>query len=151
MAGGSLGGDEDDGITGINVTPLVDIMLVLLVIFMVASSYIVKESIEVSLPKAATGEDTVGESLAFQLTSDGKLYLNEQPTTKEGIAAKCKEVAAEAKAARARGEKIPEPTALISADKDVPHGRVTALIDLVRFNDVVNFAINIQPADKPDL
>lgn len=151
MAGGSLGGDEDDGITGINVTPLVDIMLVLLVIFMVASSYIVKESIEVSLPKAATGEDTVGESLAFQLTEDGKLFLNEQPTTKEGIAAKCKEVAAKAKAAKARGETVPEPTALISADKAVPHGRVTALIDLVRFNGVVNFAINIQPADKPDL
>ena len=151
MAGGSLGGEEDDGITGINVTPLVDIMLVLLIIFMVASSYIVKESIEVSLPKAATGEDTVGESLAFKLTEDGGLFLNDKPTTKEAIIAKCQAVANEAKAARARGEKIPEPTALISADGAVRHDKVTALIDLVRFNGVINFAINIQPSETPDL
>lgn len=152
MAGGSLGGgDDDDGINGINVTPLVDIMLVLLIIFMVASSYIVKESIEMSLPKAATGEETVGEALAFKLTADGKMYLNDKETTKEEIAAKCKAVAAKAKAAKARGEKVEEPTALISADKDVPHGKVTALIDWVRLNDVINFAINIQPAEAPDL
>ena len=54
MAGGAHM-DDDDEITGINVTPLVDIMLVLLIIFMVASNYIVKEAIEVNLPKAATG------------------------------------------------------------------------------------------------
>ena len=48
-------GDDDDGINAINVTPLVDIMLVLLVIFMVASAYIVKDTIEVELPKAAPG------------------------------------------------------------------------------------------------
>jgi biopolymer transport protein ExbD len=151
MAGGSLGGDDDDGITGINVTPLVDIMLVLLIIFMVASSYIVKESIEVSLPKAATGEDTVGESLAFKITKDGQLLLNDKPITKEEIAAKCKAVAAKAKAAKARGEKVPEPTAMIAADKEVSHGKVTALIDWVRINDVTNFAISIQPADGPEL
>ena len=54
MAGGA-NLDDDEGIVGINVTPLVDVMLVLLIIFMVASTYIVKNSIEVDLPKAATG------------------------------------------------------------------------------------------------
>ena len=53
MAGGA-NLDDDEGIVGINVTPLVDVMLVLLIIFMVASTYIVKNSIEVDLPKAAT-------------------------------------------------------------------------------------------------
>lgn len=151
MAGSSLGGDDDDGITGINVTPLVDIMLVLLVIFMVASSYIVKESIEVSLPKAATGEDTVGESLAFKITKDGTLLMNDKPITKQGIADACKAAAARAKAAKARGQKIPEPTAMIAADKEVHHGKVIALIDWVRVNDVVNFAIATQPTDSPEL
>jgi len=54
MAGGAADND-DEGITGINVTPLVDITLVLLIIFMVTASYIVKETIEVELPRAAHG------------------------------------------------------------------------------------------------
>jgi len=135
-----LGGDEDEGINEINVTPLVDIMLVLLIIFMVASSYIVKETIEIKLPKAATGGETVGESLAFKITSDGKLYMGDQVTTREAIAVACQ-------AARNK----PDAMALISADKDVPHGRVTALIDWVRFNGVTNFAINIEPSEQADL
>ena len=45
----------DEAITGINVTPLVDICLVLLIIFMVTASYIVKDTIEVELPRAAHG------------------------------------------------------------------------------------------------
>lgn len=152
MAGGaSFGGDDDDGITGINVTPLVDIMLVLLIIFMVASSYIVKESIELKLPKAATGEESVGEALAFKLTEDGKLYMNDKETTKEAIAERCKAVVAKTKADKAAGKKVDDPTALISADKAVPHGKVTALIDWVRLNGVISFAINIQPAEAPEL
>jgi biopolymer transport protein ExbD len=136
----NLGGDDDDGITGINVTPLVDIMLVLLIIFMVASSYIVKEAIEVNLPKAATGEQSVGEALAFKVTADGTLYIGDEPTTREGIAAACQ---------KAKG--LPDATALIAADHDVPHGRVTALIDFVRQNGIVNFAINITPVAEAAL
>ena len=67
MAGGGSQ-DEDDGmISGINVTPLVDITLVLLIIFMVTASYIVKASIEVDLPRAANGGDTVGQLLTVIL------------------------------------------------------------------------------------
>ena len=75
MAGGA-NIDDDDEITGINVTPLVDIMLVLLIIFMVASNYIVKEAIEVNLPKAATGEEmnTENKSIALILKKDGRLF-----------------------------------------------------------------------------
>jgi biopolymer transport protein ExbD len=66
MAGGA-DMDDDEGITGINVTPLVDIMLVLLIIFMVASNYIVKEAIEVNLPKAATGEEVNNDNKSIAL------------------------------------------------------------------------------------
>ena len=69
MAASGSSSDDDDGITGINVTPLVDIMLVLLIIFMVASTYIVKPSIEVDLPKAATGGDTLDSTLSLVLNS----------------------------------------------------------------------------------
>lgn len=135
-----LDGDDEEGITGINVTPLVDIMLVLLIIFMVASSYIVKEAIEVKLPKAATGEQSIGEALAFKITADGSLYMGDTPTTRDAIAHACH---------RVKGQ--PDATALIAADDQVPHGRVTALIDFVRLNGVANFAISITPSEESAL
>ena len=71
MAGGAQQ-DDDQGITAINVTPLVDIMLVLLIIFMVTSAYIVKPSIEVDLPKAAAAGETAGiYGFAVHNGSDG--------------------------------------------------------------------------------
>mgnify|MGYP001203385202 CR=1 FL=1 len=83
MAGGA-DLDDDEGITGINVTPLVDIMLVLLIIFMVASNYIVKEAIEVNLPKAATGEEVNNDnkSIALILKKDGRIFLNDETGAK---------------------------------------------------------------------
>lgn len=135
MAGGALGGDEDEGIVGINVTPLVDIMLVLLIIFMVASSYIVDNSIEVELPQAATGGETLDTMLSLVIKADGSLFLNGEPTTREAIAARCKAVSAKEKGAQAS----------IAADKNVSHGEVVRIIDLVRQNGVLKFAINIDP------
>ena len=139
MAGGA-NMDDDDEITGINVTPLVDIMLVLLIIFMVASNYIVKEAIEVNLPKAATGEDinTENKSIALILKKDGRLFLNGERATKEEIAKASKKLANEKNA-----------QALIAADNGTPHGEVVKLIDLVRVNGLTSFAINIDPDNDP--
>ncbi len=135
MAGGA-DFDDEEGIVAINVTPLVDIMLVLLIIFMVASSYIVKPSIEVDLPKAATGnEDTLDTTISVVVDAQGKLFLNGDPATYESIAAKCREVKAADEDAQA----------IIAADKITPHGEVVRLIDLVRQNGVLKFAINIDP------
>ncbi|MBS2025252.1 MAG: biopolymer transporter ExbD, partial [Deltaproteobacteria bacterium] len=67
MAGGGMD-PGDDGINEINVTPLVDIMLVLLIIFMVTASYIVKDSIEVELPRAANGGETTNKTFAVMIT-----------------------------------------------------------------------------------
>ena len=78
MAGGA-GDSDDESITGINVTPLVDVALVLLIIFMVTASYIVKETIEVELPRAAHGGETVQKTFAVLVTREGKAYLNGVP------------------------------------------------------------------------
>ena len=72
-------GDDEDGINAINVTPLVDIMLVLLVIFMVASAYIVKDTIEVELPKASTGSESTDLTLSLVLDRDNQLYRCNEP------------------------------------------------------------------------
>jgi biopolymer transport protein ExbD len=131
MAGHSNGADE--AITGINVTPLVDITLVLLIVFMVTATYIVKESIEVDLPRAATGGETVGETLAFVIDARGALYLDGKPVERDAARAAVR--AAVARSADAR--------ALIGADRVVPHGEVVSLIDLVKSEGLAKFAIQI--------
>src|SRR5690348_1978980 len=80
MAAGAdpFGGDDDAAkpIADINVTPLVDITLVLLIIFMVTATYIVSPSIKVDLPKAASGSEQPKTTLALTLMKDGAVYLN---------------------------------------------------------------------------
>jgi biopolymer transport protein ExbD len=127
---------DDDGITGINVTPLVDVMLVLLIIFMVASTYIVKPSIEVDLPKAASAGDVVEQTLSLALKKDGSLYLNGEPASEAQIGAKCAAVAA--------GD--PAAQAIIAADGAASHAQVVRLIDVVRTHGVTRFAINVDAA-----
>lgn len=139
MAGGAQM-DDDDEISGINVTPLVDIMLVLLIIFMVASNYIVKEAIEVNLPKAATGEEVNNDnkSIALIIKEDGRLFMNGESTTEDKIAEASKALSKEANA-----------QALIAADRGTSHGAVIKLIDLIRANGLTSFAINIDPDNDP--
>jgi biopolymer transport protein ExbD len=124
-------------ITGINVTPLVDVMLVLLIIFMATSSYITNPAIEVELPEAASGQETVETTIALILGKDGKLYLNGEEASEERVAAHCKKTSAE----------NPDIQAIIAADGGTPHRRVVHLIDVVKLNGVKSFAINI---DAPD-
>lgn len=127
----------DDMIAAINVTPLVDITLVLLIIFMVTATYVAREAIEVDLPRAASGGESVGPTLAFAVDRDGKLYVDGEPATLE--------TAREAvRAALARSR---EARALISADRAVSHGRVIEVIDLVKQEGLTRFAIDVERAE----
>lgn len=126
--------DDDDGINAINVTPLVDIMLVLLVIFMVASAYIVKDAIEVELPQASTSSETTDLTLAIVLDQEGRLFLNGAPANEDAIAGACRDALT----------KNPNSQAIIAADDGVRHGQVIRLIDLVRSNGLTKFAINVK-------
>jgi biopolymer transport protein ExbD len=127
--------DDDSGhmITDINVTPLVDITLVLLIIFMVTTTYIVNPSIKVDLPKAASGTDQVRTTLALTLTKDGQLYLNGDRSDEGKV---LKQISDEL-------PKNPDLQAIIAADKVVPHGSVVHIIDLVKRAGVRKFAINV--------
>ncbi len=133
MAGGSQH-DDDGMISGINVTPLVDITLVLLVIIMITASYITSKTIPMELPKSATGEGTP-TVLAVSITSTGELYLDAAPIDEAGLRQKI---------TMARGEKH-EPQAIIAADGRTPHAKVVRVIDVLRQEHVTKFAINVNP------
>jgi biopolymer transport protein ExbD len=126
--------DDDDLISGINVTPLVDVVLVLLIIFMVTATYIVRASIEVDLPRAAHGGEATGTILSVIVTRDGQVWLDGARRTEEELVARTR--AAVARDADAR--------AIISADKGALHGAVVRVIDLVRGAGVTRFAIHVE-------
>lgn len=136
MGGGAQEQDEEL-ITAINVTPLVDIVLVLLIVLMVTSSYLVNKSINVELPKAATGETTT-PNLSISIDVEGKLYL-------DGAVIDADQLQGRIRAAYASD---PEVKAIISADGRVQHSQVVTVIDLLRREKVTKFAINTSPIEK---
>jgi biopolymer transport protein ExbD len=123
-------------IAEINVTPLVDIMLVLLIIFMLTANLIAKQAIEVELPRASQSTSLNPTTLAITLTRDGSLYLNGKPTTPVALR---EEV-------QASVAKDPKTQAIISGDKSVSHGRVVWVLDVVKSLGVASFAIQIDPS-----
>lgn len=127
--------NDDELISGINVTPLVDIVLVLLVILMVTASYVAAKSIPLDLPSAATGGDTP-TTLAVSIDRGGGLYLDAEPISKSDL---------QRRIAAAHGQDA-ETRATIAADGQVSHAHVVEVIDLLRREGVVKFAINVDPS-----
>ena len=136
MAGGTNSGDDEGLITEINVTPLVDVVLVLLIILMVTATAIVSRTIPMELPQAATGEQTP-TTFAVSIDKDGNLALDAQPINAEQLRTRVR-------AARTRD---PEVRAVIAADGRISHARVVQVIDLLRQERVTKFAINVRPQD----
>ncbi len=135
-------GSDDEGLNDINVTPLVDIMLVLLIIFMVTTTYIVSPSIEIVLPEASTGGPTETSVLGLMLGEDGTLLMNGENATEQQLRNFI------------RSDVSGEPEdiqAIIAADRNCRHGDVVHLIDVIKQEGVVQFAINIDmPQEQAD-
>jgi biopolymer transport protein ExbD len=128
--------NDDEMITGINVTPLVDITLVLLVILMVTASYVASRAIPVELPKGATGEGTP-TTLTVSIDKDGKTFLDAEPIGDAELRAKIK----------AAHDADAETRAVIAADGRTTHSNVIHVIDLLRRENVTKFAINVDPEE----
>jgi biopolymer transport protein ExbD len=126
---------EDEGLlANINIIPFVDIVLVLLIIFMLTSIAIVRASMVVNLPKAATGGARVESTVNVVCSKDGTLMLNGARSTVEEIGRFVKQQSAA----------NPKLQAVIAADKGVEYGKVIDLIDLVKRNGVSAFALDVE-------
>jgi biopolymer transport protein ExbD len=137
MAGGSS--NDDDGlIAGINVTPLVDVTLVLLIIFMVTARIIVSQGMPMDLPKAASGE-ALQQVFSVELSVDGKTRVDSENLPSDEA------ITPLAKAAKA---KTPDLRAVIRADRKVEHGRVIHVLDLLKRAGVAKIAFAVSPSDK---
>ena len=135
MAGVMQGGrGARGGIVGINVTPMVDVVLVLLVIMMVSATYIVSQSLKVELPKTASSDDAVSAVSAVTISKEGALLYNGDAVDEPGLVAKL----------HAAHEGNAEVNLVISADQSALHGQVVHVIDLAKVEGISKFAINVE-------
>jgi biopolymer transport protein ExbD len=134
MAGGAAQ-DGDDAITGINVTPFVDISLVLLIIFMVTAKIIVSQSVPLDLPKAATGSE-IQVIFSIVLAANGNALVDSSPVANDDA------IFALARTAHAKNNEL---RAVIKADSAVPHGRVIHVLDLLKQAGVAKIAFGVTP------
>jgi biopolymer transport protein ExbD len=125
-------------IAAINVTPLVDVVLVLLVILMVASTYIVAQTLKVQLPRAHSTDGTADKPTKVEIMKDGKMRWNEEPIEEPALAGKMKDAATA----------DPEVSLVVSADQEVHHGTVVHVLDLAKIAGITKFAINVQQAGE---
>ena len=123
-------------ITSINVTPLVDITLVLLIIFMVTARVVVnRQALDLDLPKAATGSP-VQEIFSVALPASGGIEINGERLRADS------DVIARARAARAQHQDL---RAVVQADARVPHGQVMHALDLLRQSGVTKIGFGVVP------
>jgi len=137
MAGNSSN-DDDGMVSGINVTPLVDVTLVLLIIFMVTARIIVSQGMPMDLPKAASGE-ALQQIFSVELSADGKTRVDSDNLASDEA------ITPLAKAAKAKNADL---RAVIRADRKVEHGRVIHVLDLLKRAGVAKIAFAVSPSDK---
>ena len=134
---GAFSGNSKGYVAEINVTPFVDVMLVLLIIFMVTAPMLT-EGLEVSLPKtqAVDSLPSGNDHVVLTIKKDSSIFLNEYPETMDGLAAKLVTVV-----------KAPNRSLFLQADKEVPYGTVVAVMGKIKAAGIENLGIVAERID----
>lgn len=134
--GMSVGGKKGGAMADINVTPLVDVVMVLLIIFMVVTPML-SSGVDVKLPnaKTATEEKDMGQYLVISVRSDGAIFVDREQVTLETVAAKVTEL---------RGSNA----MMVKGDQTVTYGKVREVVDAIH-KDVPNTDTLLLAAHKP--
>ena len=125
--------DDDDIMAGINITPLVDIFLVLLIIFMITSSVIDQQELKINLPKAAHAGSEAPRASGLTMDKQRNLFLDGTPSDSAHVTAELRRAVAV----------DPEHQVLIAADQDLAYRDVVRIIDIVRGSGVVRYALKV--------
>jgi biopolymer transport protein ExbD len=135
MAGAPRGNDSNSPIAEINVIPLVDIILVVLIIFMVAAPLVMKPKIDISLPKSTSMDLNKDKTpMRVVLGKKGEIFVDNEAVSLEGLT----------EASKKRVAQNPAVTALLVADKDATLAMITDIVDSVKTGGVGKVAFSIQ-------
>jgi biopolymer transport protein ExbD len=123
--------DDQEVVTGINVTPMVDITLVLLIIFMVTATFVSEQGLKVNLPKVATRESAPTPALSVSVGQTGQLRLMKKDVTLDELG---KQMALEVKLDH-------NVKVLVKAQKDLPYYKVAEVLDAIKLAGVSKVAL----------
>jgi biopolymer transport protein ExbD len=139
----SFGGSSNSGqvqeMNEINITPFVDVVLVLLVIFIVTAPMMMKDLLEVNLPKTSISDTRASSPFAIAITAQGQILLAGQLVTEAIL----RQRALEAQS------KDPLTSVILAADREARHGDVTNVIGIVKGAGLSNFAIQVEKTFAP--
>jgi len=125
--------EDQDGIYDINVTPFVDVLLVLLVIFMVTTPLMVQQSLRVNLPNSKTSDSVDKTTMSIVITSQGQYLLN-------GVATDMGSIVSEAKS---KFSANPDVQVIFAADLDSKHLFLVEAMDQIRQVGITKFAFQV--------
>lgn len=128
------GGGDDEPIAEINVVPLVDIILVVLIIFMVTAPLVLKPVIDINLPKSSSGDESPPTPVNISIAANKQISLNGQPSTLADVTAFVTRMAQEK----------PDTAAILQADKSVTLEDLTEVIDTVKTAGIKRVAFSIE-------
>jgi biopolymer transport protein ExbD len=117
----------------VNITPLIDVVFLLLIFFMVSTSFVVSSSIEVDLPKAKGESLEVKRNVRISITNAGSININGMRYDDDKVLAVLEKLK----------EDRPEATVIIEADKAATHGKVVFVMDASRKSGFEKFAIAV--------
>jgi biopolymer transport protein TolR len=129
--------EDEDGITSINITPLVDVFLVLLILVMISSSLLDHKEIPVSVPKAANGGEKAPKASGLTMDMDRKIYL-------DGLESDSAQVTA---ALREEVSRDSSHQVLIAADQRLLYEDVVRMLDWVKGSGVHKYALKVSRAE----
>lgn len=119
----------------LNITPLVDVLFILIIFFTVSSTFLEQPGIKLELPKAASAQPEKVEKAILVISPDEKLFFRGEPVTKEALPAVLQKAMANSA----------DRSLIVSADKDVHHGLVVEIMDIARQNGVKKLVISTEP------
>ncbi|MBN1497808.1 MAG: biopolymer transporter ExbD [Spirochaetes bacterium] len=128
------GGDDSDEIGYINITPMVDVLLVLLVIFMVTANFLKQESVNINLPKVGAADPNVAKSIQVALTRNGALFMEDTETTEDALVRKLS----------AESKYRPNMRVTLSADERLSYGTIAHVMGLIRQSGVTRIALSVK-------
>lgn len=131
----TTGRDSDGAITDINITPMVDVVLVLLIIFMATAPLLARRALNVQLPRSAKAERAATETVRVELTLDRRVLMDGRPLTTPDLERELKRLV----------ELEPATHVAVAADEKIPYGEIVALLDTIKGSGIKRLGLEARP------
>ncbi len=119
----------------LNITPLIDVLFILIIFFTISSTFLEQPGLKLELPKAQSAQSQRVEKAVLYISSDAKLYLRDEEVTLAQLPQRL----------RSLMENLSEKSLIISADKSVHHGLVVQVMDIARNSKVQRLVVSTEP------